>query len=102
MVERGIGLREHLSSGVFTLKDGVFFVPGALRGAIYDTNSGKVYSLNKSGCEILSGDVENPEFWRKLEPLGLVTKEKSERKSVLPELLQDPELQFVWFEIICG
>lgn len=100
MVERSIGLREHLSSGEYTLNDGVFFVPGALRGAIYDTNSGRVYSINKSGCDILAGDSENADFWGKLEPLGLVTKEKIERKSALPELLQDPSLQFVWFEII--
>lgn len=57
MVEHRIGLKEHLSSGEFTLNNGVFFVPGALRGAIYDTNSGKVYSINKSGCEILQGEV---------------------------------------------
>ena len=100
MVERSIGLKEHLSSSEYILKDGVFFVPGALRGAIYDTNSGKVYSLNKSSCEILLGNTENAEFWKKLEPLDLVTKEKSERKSALPELLQEPSLQFIWFEII--
>src|SRR3989344_4430494 len=100
MVERSIGLRENLSSGEYTLSDGVFFVPGALRGAIYDTNSGRVYSINKSGCEILQGKVENAEFWMKLEPLGLVTQEKPEGKSALSELLQEPSLQFVWFEII--
>ncbi|OGM19719.1 hypothetical protein A2686_05265 [Candidatus Woesebacteria bacterium RIFCSPHIGHO2_01_FULL_38_10] len=100
MIERRHGIREFLSFDEYTLLPGVFFVPGALRGAIYDTNSGKVYSLNKSACEILSGNVENPEFLRKLEPLDLVTKEKFERKSALPELLQNPPLQFVWFEII--
>lgn len=100
MVEHGIGLKEHLSSDKYTLENGVFFVPGALRGAIYDTNSGKVYSLNKSGCEILSGNVEREEFWEKLEPLSLVTKERGKLKSALPELLQNPSLQFAWFEII--
>lgn len=100
MVERAIGLKEHLSSGEYTLNDGVFFVPGTLRGAIYDTNSGRVYSINKSGCEILQGEVENVEFWMRLELLGLVTQGKSEGKSALPELLQEPSLQFVWFEIL--
>lgn len=100
MVERSPGLREHLSSGEYSLKDGVFFVPGAQRGAIYDTNSGKVYSLNRSSCEILSGNVDNIKFWKKLEPLDLVSKEKPESKSVLPELFQKPSLQFIWFEII--
>ncbi len=100
MIERSIGLKEYLSSGEYTFKDGVFFVPGALRGAIYDINSGKVYSINKAGCEILQGKAENAEFWAKLDPLGLVTREKLEGKSILPELLQEPSLQFVWFEII--
>ncbi len=69
MVERSVGLREHLVSGKYTLNDGVFFVPGALRGAIYDTNSGRVYSINKSGCDILTGSSKNAGFWEKLEPL---------------------------------
>ena len=102
MVEHSLNLKEHLSYGEYTLKDGVFFVPGALRGALYDINSGRVYSINKSGCDILAGTSENVDYWEKLISLGLVTKEKCERKSVLPELLQDPFLQFVWFEIIPG
>lgn len=101
MIEHGTnGLKEHISSGEFTLNNGVLFVPGALRGAIYDTNTAKVYSINSTGCKILSGEIENDEFWRKLEPLGLVTREQTESKSFLPELLQEPSLQFVWFEII--
>ncbi|EKD31616.1 MAG: Radical SAM protein [uncultured bacterium] len=100
MVERDIGIREHLSSGGFTLKDGVFFVHGALHGAIYDTNSGRVYSINKSGCDVLSGNSQDASFWEKLKPLNLVTKEKLGGTSALPELFQQPSLQFVWFEII--
>ena len=100
MVENTIGLKEHLSSGEHTLKNGVFFVPGASRGAIYDINSGAVYSINKSACEILDGTLHRQEFWNRLESLGLATKEKFERKSLLPELLQEPNLQFVWFEVI--
>jgi len=96
MVENGIGLKEHLSSGDYTFLDGVFFVSGAQRGAIYDTNSRRVFSVNESACKILPGMSENSEFWRKLEPLGLVTNEKIEPKSALPELLQEPSLQFLY------
>jgi radical SAM protein with 4Fe4S-binding SPASM domain len=98
--ERSLDIKEHLFSGEYTFKDGVFFVPGLLRGAIYDLNSSYVYSVNQSACNILTGTAENPEFWKKLESMNLVTKEKGDRKGMLPELMQNPSLQFVWFEII--
>lgn len=100
MTERRLGLCEHLSSGEYILRDGVFFVPGALRGSIYDINSGRVFSVNKSACEILTGKSQDAEYWNNLESLGLATRERVENKSVLSELLQKPNLQFVWFEII--
>lgn len=93
-------VREHLSWDEYMFKDGVFFVPGAVRGAIYDLNSYNVYSINQSGCNVLTGASENPEFWRKLETMGLTTREKGDRKKMVPELLQSYPLQFVWFEII--
>ena len=93
-------IREHLSSDEYTFKDGVFFVSGAVRGAIYDLNSSNVYSINQSGCDVLTGASDNPEFWRKLETMNLTTKEKGDRKKMVPELLQNPPLQFVWFEIV--
>ena len=82
------------------IKDGVFFVLGAIKGAVYDLNSSNVYSINKSGCDVLDGVSENTVFWRKLETMGLVTKEKGDRKKMLPELFQNPTLQFAWFEIV--
>lgn len=100
MKERSLDIKEHLFSGEYTFKDGVFFVPGVLRGAIYDLNSSNVYSINQSACNILTGTTESPEFWKKLESMNLVAKEKSDGKRMLPELLQNPSLQFVWFEII--
>jgi radical SAM protein with 4Fe4S-binding SPASM domain len=100
MKERSLDIKEHLFSGEYTFKDGVFFVPGVLRGAIYDLNSSNVYSINQSACDILTGTTKNPEFWKKLESMNLVAKEKSDGKRMLPELLQNPSLQFVWFEII--
>ena len=35
-----------------------------------------------------------------MEALGLTTREKLPQRSILPELIQKPELQFVWFEIV--
>lgn len=100
MKEHSLDIREHLSSSGYMFRNNILFVPGALRGAIYDLNSSNVYSINQSACDILTGTTENPEFWRKLESINLVGKEKSGGKRMLPELLQNPSLQFVWFEII--
>jgi len=100
MIERELGIREFLSDSKYTLAPGVLFVSGASRGAIYDINTERVFSLNPGACKILSGEVGNPKFWVELEKLSLATKGEKEKRSVLPELLQKPELQFVWFEII--
>ena len=100
MKESCLDIKEHLSSGEYIFKDGVFFVPGALKGAVYDLNSSNVYSINKSGCNVLNGLSENSAFWQKLETMDLVTKETSNRKKMLPELIQNPTLQFTWFEIV--
>lgn len=100
MKERRLDIREHLSSDEYMFEDGVFFVLGAVRGAIYDLNSSNVYSINQSGCDVLTGVCENPEFWRRLETMSLATKERSDTKKMVPELLQNPPLQFVWFEIV--
>lgn len=100
MLEHDSGLKEHLSSGGYTFKDGVYFVQGANRGAIYDTNSGRVFSVNKSACQILLGKVNNTDYWKRLEEFGLVNQEKIEERSTFAELIKKPSLQFVWFEIV--
>jgi MoaA/NifB/PqqE/SkfB family radical SAM enzyme len=91
MKERGLNIREHLSSDEYTFYDGVFFVPGAVRGAIYDLNSSNVYSINQSGCDVLTGASENPEFWRKLETVWRSTKD-----NVL--VCQDCEYKYACFD----
>lgn len=98
--ERGLGILEHLSSEELTLKNGVYFVSGASRGAIYDINTGRVYSINQIACEMLTGKIDNLDFWSRLGTLGLTMDVKAERKITLPELLQRPKLEFVWFELI--
>lgn len=90
------GIKEGLSDGDCCLASGVLFVGGALRGAIYDLNTNKVFSINEAARQVLTGLAEDKDgFWTKLEDLGLATREKLPQKSTLPELLQKPELQFV-------
>lgn len=100
MLERRVDIKEYLSSKEYSLAPGVLFVPGASRGALYDINTGRVFSLNPIACKILTHEEDNPKYWGKLEDLGLATREKIEKESVLPELIQKPKLQFVWFELI--
>ncbi len=94
-------IKEVISSGDYCLASGVLFVGGALRGAIYDLNTSRVFSINETAHQILTGLAENEDgFWTKLENLGLATREKLPQRNILPELIQKPGLQFVWFEVV--
>lgn len=44
---------------MYEINKDVIFVPGAVHGAIYDFNSGKVYSVNDAACSIIHRYVEN-------------------------------------------
>jgi len=98
--ERRLGIKELLTFERYSLKSGVFFVDGTSRCAIYDTNSGDVYSLNKSAGKILTRKAENIEFWQKLKGMGLVVSDEEKQKPIISELLRRPDLQFVWFEVV--
>ncbi len=95
------GIQEFISASDYCLAPGVLFVAGALRGAIYDLNTSRVFSVNETAGGALQKTLsDTQQFWSKLEGLGLATKEPVERKPILPELIQKPELQFVWFEVV--
>ena len=98
--EREQAIKEFVSSGDYCLKSGVFLVGGASRSAIYDINTGNVYSLNKSADKILTEQTEDVEFWKKLAEMGLAGPSEEKGDSILPELLRKPSLQFVWFEVV--
>ena len=44
---------------MYEINQDVIFVPGALHGAIYDFNSGNVYSVNDAACSIIHRYVEH-------------------------------------------
>ena len=92
------GPREYLTWNDFTLQPGIYFVRGAKNGALCDTNTGGVYSLNDVGCQIVLGEVKSQEFWENLQSLGLATTEKVELTSQLERRAN--KLGFVWFEIV--
>lgn len=47
------------NSDVWRLSNSTVYVRGALRGAIYDFNTGKVYSINEDACSILNLYISN-------------------------------------------
>ncbi len=55
----------------YHLRKGVYLVKGASRGAILDTNSGRVYSVNRQACDVCSYLMEDEPFWNQLALLGL-------------------------------
>lgn len=84
----------------YKLRDGVFFVKGARRSAILDTNTENVYSLNAKATAIIIQKIEGDVFWERLVDMGVA--EKSDVEVSLPQLpkMPKPSLHFVWFEIV--
>lgn len=89
------------NKGVFyQLKEGIFLVPGVKRGAICDTRTGNVYSINESAKQVVLGqkeDKEDSEFQDELQRLGLIN---GQAPKPIEEETSRLRLDFVWFEII--
>ena len=51
----------------YKLGKGVYLVKGVHRGAILDTNSGNVYSINQAAVGILSNKSSDAAYWEKLD-----------------------------------
>ncbi|MBU0534736.1 radical SAM protein [Patescibacteria group bacterium] len=83
----------------YKLGKGVYLVKGVHRGAILDTNSGNVYSINQAAVGILSNKSSDAAYWEKLLNLGLATKCSRHSYSKLPKDEGQANLNFVWFEI---
>lgn len=88
----------------FRLKEGVYLVEGAKRAALYDTNSGKVYSINKSAKDIILGLKEDTAFWQRLLEMRVAEQvddpAPTQPSFVLPTIRENISLEFIWFEII--
>jgi MoaA/NifB/PqqE/SkfB family radical SAM enzyme len=81
------------------LTEGSFVVRGASRGALLDTNSQNVYSINMEGVAVLAGETRDDNFWHELSIMKLA--EECSQSVKLPDLprMQKPQLNFIWFEI---
>jgi radical SAM protein with 4Fe4S-binding SPASM domain len=82
----------------YRLKDGVHFVPGAHHGAVLDTTTGKVYSVNDEGCAVLGYQAEDEVYWETLVAMDLAERVAA-RAQALPGM-DTEKLTFAWFEIV--
>ncbi|MBD3366437.1 radical SAM protein [candidate division WWE3 bacterium] len=83
---------------LYMLKTDVYFVRGALNGALLDTRRGNVYSINEKACQVLMGEREDSEYWKLLSDQGLSDSPGSIKRAKFSR--RTPcELDFVWFEI---
>jgi radical SAM protein with 4Fe4S-binding SPASM domain len=83
----------------YQLKEGIFFVSGALRGAVLDTGSGAVYSVNEDAAAVLRYETRDDAYWETLVSLGLAEPTDSVRIAALPTR-ETERLSFAWFEIV--
>jgi radical SAM protein with 4Fe4S-binding SPASM domain len=82
---------------LYELAAGVYLVPGATRGAICDTNTGNVYSLNAAATRALLGEQDDPAFCAALHAQGLLGESRPRPSSPHPPAFH---LEFAWFEIL--
>jgi radical SAM protein with 4Fe4S-binding SPASM domain len=83
----------------YQFKSGVVLVRGASRGAILDTNTGLVYSVNRQACEVCSYQVEDETYWETLFSMGIAEKTAEARPPQLPKANDTEHLKFIWLEI---
>ena len=82
------------------LKNGVYLVEGASRGAILDTNTGLVYSTNGTACHIVNYRLENDAYWDQLVQMGLAEVTEVVGTNKIQPLKDTEKLKFVWFEVV--
>lgn len=95
MKEKDIAFQE---TALFRLSPDCRFVTGAKRAAIYELNTGNVYSLNEVTRQIIKGSPDNFGFWEKLKEMGLAEAEGNSSGIMEIEVPQ-VGLEFMWLEL---
>ena len=91
---------------MFLLNNDTVYVKGALRGALYDFRTGKVYSVNPRACEIIERYIGNEliyddrerSYLDMLRKNSLISAEFAPRR-FSPSLDWDIKLNMAWIEI---
>jgi radical SAM protein with 4Fe4S-binding SPASM domain len=87
-------------TSVYQLRDGVLFVAGATRGALLDTMSGGVYSINPEGCAVLRYEAEDAPYWETLVSMALAERTTEVRAQKLPRIKNTDQLSYLWLEVV--
>lgn len=96
MVERDVS---YLETAPLRCAEHCRFVTGAKRAAIYDLESGNVYSLNESAKRTLLGEIEDSfNFFQKLEKMGFLESSNLPPAEIRIEI-PHVGLEFMWFEL---
>lgn len=93
---------------MYEINENVVYVRGASKGAIYDFNTNKVYSINEQGCKIIEHYIkdmngvmdlsaESREYLEYLYKLNLIDYSYRVKKYIASE--QKIKLEMVWLEI---
>lgn len=90
-----------MNTDIIELNKNVVYVNGAKHGALYDFNTGKVFSINSDACYLLDKYINNKGFNHPyldiLHKKELLNNDFNIHK-FKPKIL-DPILEFVWLEI---
>lgn len=85
----------------FHLAKGVYYVKGAERGALCDTNSGSVFSINETACKVLEAEIIDDAYWKQLVELDLAVPGDNYNGQVINSFPKEEiGLEFIWFEIL--
>ena len=89
---------------MFEINKDIIFVKGFTNGAIYNFNDNKVYSVNKSACNIIERYINNSNIESDINYLNILTRHKLISKSFLPSpyLIKNTNkitLEMAWIEI---
>ena len=88
-------------NNVMEIKDDVVYVRGISRGAIYNLNDGKVYSINADACKLLDGYLADGTlkdgFLGQLKEMALIEDGYDAREYIFPALQKEPS--FAWLEL---
>ncbi len=102
MIENNIGKIEPSHPEIrWKLRPGLELVWGAKRAALYDLNTGNVYSLNQTAAKVIIGEIDDDVFRSKLVDKGILV---NEREHIVGPESEDFEikLKFAWWEIEPG
>lgn len=82
----------------YQIKEGVFLVEGKARSAIYNTNNGNVYSINKAAEELILSSSKKDDYLDELTNIGLID-DKPVVSDIKLDIPPSNRLEFIWLSL---